>query len=394
MNTKNQNIKRAGMFISMALLSKGIFAQDAPAAEAAPAVAASTSVWANGNFLIMFLTTIILLCVLFILAKIVKTLVEEDTAQVWKNRHAGKILVWPLLLLSSSAFAQSATPPSPPSLTFGMDSTVFWVMMGILTFLFIAVLVMCYVLYSFLVRKELIKPAASMLPKWLQFNAMMGNDQPIEKDVEVLMTDHDYDGIQELDNGMPPFLKYIFILTILFAVYYWIDYHVVEASPLQLQEYENQLAQGEAEKAEYIKKAGALVDENTVKLMEDPGIIASGEKIYATNCVACHGDKGQGGVGPNLTDAYWIHGGDIKSIFKTIKYGVPEKGMRSWQSDIKPGDMQALTSFLLKNLAGKNVAGKEPQGDLYNPSAATDATTPAKDSASQTSAAPVDSVKK
>jgi cytochrome c oxidase cbb3-type subunit 3 len=327
----------------------------------------------------MFITSVILLSVIFVLGKIVKTLIEEDTASIWRKRKSGTMLIWPLLLLSSSAFAQDAAPAvQGPSMTFGMESTIFWLMMGILIFEFIALLVLCNVLYVFLVRKELIKPFGSMLPKWLQFNAMMGNDIPLEKDAE-LLTDHDYDGIQELDNGMPPFLKYMFIFTILFAVYYWVDYHVIEASPLQIQEYENQLAQGEAEKAEYIKKAGALVDENSVKVVDDPGVIAQGEKIYATNCVACHGDKGQGGVGPNFTDNYWIHGGDIKSLFSTIKYGVPAKGMRSWQSEIKPGDIQAVSSFILTKLVGTNVAGgKEPQGVIYD--AAANATTITNDS--------------
>jgi len=95
--------------------------------------------------------------------------------------------------------------------------------------------------------------------------------------------------------------------------------------------------------------------------------------------VACHGDKGQGGVGPNFTDNYWIHGGDIKSLFSTIKYGVPAKGMRSWQSEIKPGDIQAVSSFILTKLVGTNVAGgKEPQGVIYD--AAANATTITNDS--------------
>ena len=395
MKTMFNAIKSGLLVVVLSLINQSIFAQDAaPAgpASAAPAPVASGSIWGNGNFLIMFITSVILLSVIFVLGKIVKTLIEEDTASIWRKRKSGTLLIWPLLLLSSSAFAQDAVPAAQgPSMTFGMESTVFWLMMGILIFEFIALLVLCNVLYVFLLRKELIKPFGSMLPKWLQFNAMMGNDIPLEKDAE-LLTDHDYDGIQELDNGMPPFLKYMFIFTILFAVYYWVDYHVIEASPLQIQEYENQLAQGEADKAEYIKKAGALVDENSVKVVEDPGVIAQGEKIYATNCVACHGDKGQGGVGPNLTDAYWLHGGDVKSIFKSIKYGIPAKGMRSWQSDIKPADMQAVTSFIIKNMSGKNVAGKEPQGDLLKVEAPINAAAPADSTSGNTAVS--DSTKK
>jgi cytochrome c oxidase cbb3-type subunit 3 len=122
-------------------------------------------------------------------------------------------------------------------------------------------------------------------------------------------------------------------------------------------------------------------------------MIDGGQKIYATNCVACHGDKGQGGVGPNLTDKFWIHGGGIKDIFKTVKYGVPDKGMRAWQSEIKPADMQAVASYILAKLGNTNVAGgKAPQGVEYVAAAAVD-TAPA-DSASAAPATPtVDSAK-
>ena len=87
-------------------------------------------------------------------------------------------------------------------------------------------------------------------------------------------------------------------------------------------------------------------------------------------CAACHGDKGQGGIGPNLTDAYWIHGGDVKSVFKVVKYGVLEKGMISWKDEMKPGEMQAVVSYIF-TLQGTNPDGaKEPQGQLYTPEAA------------------------
>jgi cytochrome c oxidase cbb3-type subunit 3 len=141
---------------------------------------------------------------------------------------------------------------------------------------------------------------------------------------------------------------------------YWVNYQVLYASPSQLEEYQNELIQAEIQKAEYLKIAGNNVDENTVKLVAD---VSAGAKIYAINCIACHGDKGQGGVGPNLTDNAWLHGGEIKSIFKTIKYGVVAKGMRSWQSEIKPSDMQSLASYILTEFKDKNVAGgKAPQG--------------------------------
>jgi cytochrome c oxidase cbb3-type subunit 3 len=345
---------------------------------------AQTSFWANGPLMLMLLSAMILLVVIVILGKIVSGLIERDTNEVWKKIKENKKMGMLLLLLFSSltGFSQEVAAVAPKADTgqmFGMDATLFWVMFGVLLFEFIVVCILSYVLFSFLVKKGLIAPAASRLPKWLQFNAMLGNDIPLEKDAE-LLTDHDYDGIQELDNGMPPMLKYIFVITVFAAVIYWINYHVIEASPLPLQEYEIELEQAAIAKEAYLKKAGNSVDENTVTLLTDASMLAAGEKVYTTNCVACHGDKGQGGVGPNFTDQYWLHGGDIKSVFKVVKYGVAAKGMRSWQSEIKPGDMQAVASYILTKLGGTNVAGgKAPQGELYT-GAVTDTLNAVKDS--------------
>jgi len=388
MKTNSKYIKSIIALVASLLSVQGAMAQDAAAA--APAVSEKMSVWGSGAGIIMVMTIVILLAVIFILGKIVRTLVEEDTYDTAKKMKANKGLLSliVLTLISFSAQAQDAIAVAAPkgvSLTFGLETTVFWTLAGVLIFEFIILMVLCYILYTFLVRKGLIK-AFNMnanLPTWMQWNKITGNDLPFEKEKDYLI-DHDYDGIQELDNGMPPMLKYIFVITVLFAVYYLVDYHVLKASPLQLAEYEIELEKGAADKLEYLKKAGASVDENTVTLLTDASLVAGAEKIYITNCVACHGDKGQGGVGPNLTDKFWIHGGGVKDIFKTLKYGVPDKGMRSWQSEIKPADMQALSSFILTKLANTNVAGgKAPQGVEYVAAAA-----PPADSASVGTATP------
>lgn len=399
MNTNSSYIKfMAALFLTMLSFPCALMAQDVPAAAPTPE---KLSVWSSGTGIMMVMTIVILSAVILILGKIVKTLIEQDTVETYKKIKAGKGLLTSAILLMGTLSAQAqdavaAAVPAGPSMTFGMETPVFWSLMGVLIFEFLVVLVLCYILYAFLLRKGLVKAFASTLPKWMQWNALMGNDIPLEKDAE-LLTDHDYDGIQELDNGMPPFLKYLFVGTMLFAVYYWVDYQVIKASPLQIAEYEAEMAKGEAAKQEYLKKAGASVDENTVTMLEDATMIAAGQKVYATNCVACHGDKGQGGVGPNLTDNYWIHGGDIKAVFKTIKYGVPDKGMRSWQSEIKPADIQAVSSYILKDLTGTNVAGgKAPQGDLFTagaaPVAGDSAKTPTTADSSKVSA-PADSAK-
>lgn len=392
MNTISKYIKGLALLLLANLSNFNLMAQDA-----APSVAPEKlSVWTNGGGILMVCTIVMLAAVIFILGRILRTLIHEDTIEIYKAKKSGKGLTSLLILTFFSLSAQAqdaataAAAPAGPSTVFGMESIVFWTMAGVLVFEFIVLMVLCYVLYSFLLRKGLIKgvaSGASSLPKWLQWDALMGNDTPMEKEKDLLFEDHDFDGIQELDNGMPPMLKYIFIATIIFAFYYLADYHIMKTSPLQIAEYENQIREGEQQKAEYLKKAGASVDENTVTLLADASMIDAGAKIYTTNCVACHGDKGQGGVGPNLTDKFWLHGGDIKSVFKTIKYGVPDKGMRAWQSEIKPADMQAVSSYILGKMANTNVAGgKAPQGVEYIPQAEakTDSTGAAKPTADST----------
>jgi len=358
--------------VALSLLSSlSVMAQDKAAQTAAP-VAENASMF-TGSSILLLLTIFTLSAVIYILGRIVKNLIESDTQEIAKQNKISKGLLTlvAFMMLSVSSFAQdakAAVATTQSSTVFGMDATLFWVMISVLFFEFIVVMYLCKILYVFLVRKNLIQPYSIVVPKWLQFQSMMGNDIPLEKDAELLIN-HDYDGIQELDNGMPPFLKYIFIVTIIAAVMYWINYHVLYASPSQSEEYQNELIQAEIQKAEYLKIAGNNVDENTVKLVAD---VSAGAKIFATNCVACHGDKGQGGVGPNLTDNAWLHGGDIKSIFKTLKYGVVAKGMRAWQSEIKPSDMQSLASYVLTEFKDKNVAGgKAPQGIVETAAATT-----------------------
>lgn len=207
--------------------------------------------------------------------------------------------------------------------------------------------------------------------------------KPMEQEADLRMNDHIYDGtIQELDNRMPPWLAFIFNATIAFAFIYIFLYHYTNWGPDPLKEYNTEVQEASIKKAAYLDKQANKVNENSVTVLTDAPSISAGETIYKQNCVACHGDKGQGGVGPNLADEYWIHGGGIKDIFKVITYGVEAKGMRSWKSDITPGDIQKVSSFI-KSLKGTNPpGGKAPQGEIY------------KEEAGATTAAPADSTAK
>ncbi len=200
------------------------------------------------------------------------------------------------------------------------------------------------------------------------FFEIMNASVAIEKESDIML-DHNYDGIRELDNDLPPWWKYGFYLTIVFAVVYLLDHHVIGKEMLQADEYNRSIVAASIAKEEYQKKNANNVNENSVTMLTDQAEITKGEAIYKENCFACHGKLGEGGVGPNLTDEYWLHGGSIKDVFTSIKYGWSDKGMKAWQADFSPVQIHQLASYI-KTLKGSNpVNAKAPQGELYSESA-------------------------
>ncbi|GHA56961.1 c-type cytochrome [Pontibacter akesuensis] len=171
---------------------------------------------------------------------------------------------------------------------------------------------------------------------------------------------HDFDGIQEYDNDLPPWWKTMFYVSIVFAISYMLHYHVFNTGALQAEEYEMEMEQAA------ILAAMTPDDPNAVtnyEVLTDAVALEAGQAIYNANCAACHGQEGQGTVGPNLTDEYWLHGGDVNDIFKTVKYGVPSKGMVPWQGKLTKDQMLEVSSYIL-SLQGTNPANaKEPQGE-------------------------------
>lgn len=196
---------------------------------------------------------------------------------------------------------------------------------------------------------------------WEKFAALKS-----EKPESELILDEDFDGIAELDNPTPPWFNFIFYTTIIVAALYLLNYHVLKIGNLQASEYTVEVKEAKASVDAYLKKTGNAIDENNVTLLTDKAALEEGKKIFEANtCVTCHKIDGGGLVGPNLTDDYWIHGGDIKSIFKTIKYGVTAKGMTAWQNAFTGKQIQAVASYV-KSLKGtKPAEPKAPQGDLY-----------------------------
>jgi cytochrome c oxidase cbb3-type subunit 3 len=159
----------------------------------------------------------------------------------------------------------------------------------------------------------------------------------------------------------------LFYGTIVIAILYLLNYHVFKISPLSAEEYNDEVKVANMQREELIR-TGAFINENTVKFTKEDAVLTEGKNIFNTNCTACHGPQGGGLIGPNLTDDYWIHGGGIVNVFKTIKYGVPVKGMISWQNQLNPKQMQAVANYVL-SLKGSNPPnGKQPEGQVYTDS--------------------------
>ncbi|MEP0365360.1 MAG: cbb3-type cytochrome c oxidase N-terminal domain-containing protein [Cyclobacteriaceae bacterium] len=235
--------------------------------------------------------------------------------------------------------------------------------------LLVALIALFAALYALMAIVNLKKQAAGEVVEekesfWVSLWTRMNDAVPIEEE-ETVMTDHAYDGIKELDNRLPPWWLYSFYATIIFGVIYILNYHVFKTAPLQEEEYIAEMKQAEVEVETYLASLDNLIDENSVTFVEDDAELLGGKEIFISKCAACHGQQGEGGVGPNLTDQYWIHGGDVKSIFKTIKYGVPSKGMISWQSQLSPKEMQQVSSFIYTMEGTNPPNGKEPQGELF-----------------------------
>ena len=179
------------------------------------------------------------------------------------------------------------------------------------------------------------------------------------------MMDHNYDGITELDNPPPPWFMFLFYATIAFAVIYFFRFSVTGNGPTQEEEYLAEMAAAEQEQAETLEALALDIDESNVELLSDAESIDLGKQIYVGNCKICHGDGGAGLSGPNLADAYWKNGGGIKNIYKTIKYGVPDKGMISWESMLNPQMIQQVSSYIISLEGSEPVGGLPPYGELW-----------------------------
>ena len=358
-------------------LSFAISAMLLPFISSAQSVESKTSYFSNPLFLALLVVIIILLALIAVVAGVLKNignsdvlleLMREDKSnQIDAKSNSTKVSVILFILFVSTQEAMAQTQASASGRVGGIDPLTFYTLIGII----VAEIIVLFSLIG--VVRRLLKPSFTMIEKTTtpevqepqktlmdKLNASI----EIEREAEIMM-DHDYDGIKELDNNLPPWWKYGFYLTIVFAVAYLLHYHVMRTGDLQEAEYNKAVAQADAEVAEYLKNSANNVDESSVKYLDQATDIESGKQIYTSLCVTCHGKSAEGGIGPNLTDNYWLHKGGIVDIFKSVKYGWPEKGMKSWKEDLSPMQIAQVSSYIY-SLKGSNPPNpKKPEGDIY-----------------------------
>lgn len=351
-------------------------------------------------FTLVILMALLLLVIALLANVLLSTARFQHETEKWK-KGAGVAIVAGLLFLSSPAMAQTPATPAPADAVVaatnygGMSQTTFYLVTGVIALEVIVILFMLIQLRAMLARDKQRKmeeavaagtvaaPAKPTLSWWDRFNSFRPQEQEADLDLG-----HNYDGIRELDNRLPPWWLYGFYITIVVAGIYLWRYHVTHSAPLSAEEFTIAMKNAERQQAEYLKNAANLVDENNVKESSAPADISAGKGLFEANCVACHGKLGEGSVGPNLTDEFWIHGGGVKDIFKTIKYGWQDKGMKSWKEDFTPSQMAQLSSYI-RTLKGTNPPnGKAPQGDPYTEGATTGADSAAAKPADSTAVVP------
>ncbi len=296
------------------------------------------------------------------------------------DSSAGKTVAVILFCLVSTALFAADAPAAdavaaPAETTIaGLGLYSFYALISVIILELIILLVLLGNLKKLLAKEaalvvpstEVEEPTESALVKWWD---NLNKFRPIQEEANIDLG-HNYDGIRELDNRLPPWWLYGFYLTIIFGCIYLYRYHVAESAPLSKEEFTIAMDKAAIEKEEYLKKSANKVDENTVVYLKDATDLEAGKKVFTTVCAACHLNDGGGSVGPNLTDNYWIHGGGIKDIFKTLKYGWPEKGMKSWKDDYTPQQLAQIASYVKSLVGTKPAKAKEPQGVLFEEKAA------------------------
>ena len=347
--------------------------------------AAGTSSSANLLDILMGVIALVLAFVIWGMGQVLVTISKQalDKHRQQKNMPVAILLAgMSLLSITANAQTEPAAAAANAANYGGLNSTAFWVLSAVL---FIEVVVIGFLMFSIRrIQAELLpqteKGSTALKEWWSRMDKKIFTKAvAVEKEADVML-DHDYDGIKELDNALPPWWKYGFIITIGFALVYLLNFHFTGYGKNPTEEYAAEMAKAEEKKAAFEAKNVDRVDEANLKMPEKTGIDA-GKTIYNSVCWTCHGKQGEGGAGPNLTDEYWIHKGSLTDIYLSIKHGYPEKGMQAWEKNYSPKEINNLAGFI-KTLKGTNPPNpKAPEGELFTETAATDsaAVQPVKD---------------
>ena len=369
-NTMISNIKK---------ISSGLIAMMAPfllfGEEAAQAAAPSKSFSFDIN-MVLALIAIVLLLPLYFSMKTFFLTARDYVIKSNTDKKIGVILLF--MFFSQFSFAQTVAQDSSETVSSNWSTIILLILIAFEVFF---IIFFAYQSFKFIKGNTAYAASGSAQKSWFQtFWDKINSFKPLEEEGKI-DTGHSYDGIRELDNITPPWFTTSFLLTILFAGIYLYRYHVAKSAPLMIEEYKIAMADAEKEKVKNLAKQGNLVDENTVKMLSAADIEA-GKGIFVNKCAPCHAATGgsmPGGVGPNLTDDFWIHGGSLKDVFKSLKYKKKKKGMISWKDQLSANQIAQVSSFI-KSIHGSNPPGaKEPQGEKYDES---------KDAAATTTEAP------
>ena len=366
-------IKNISLFILATVLSLSAFAQ--------PTLLPAKPEVTNYMQMLMVTVAILLVVVIWILTRVLLMVSKQALSLSKAGRKVMMIFVVVMgSMFTKKSFAQAAdaladgsTIASSVDFYGGVSYNTFWTMSTVilleLLVIFLLVLFIKNIFRSIhpvekIIVQGKLQSGSWMIRTWHRLDKQFFTKAiPLEKEADMLL-DHDYDGIKELDNALPPWWKYGFYITIVVAVFYIFKFEVWHTGMNPTQEYAEEMSAAKIQTDAYLASAKENVDENSVVQLDAAGA-AAGKEIFTKTCVACHLAEGQGSVGPNLTDEYWIHGGGVKDIFKTIKYGYPDKGMQSWQTTYSPVQMQQLATYI-RTLKGTNPPNpKAPQGDLY-----------------------------
>ncbi|MCB2406991.1 cbb3-type cytochrome c oxidase N-terminal domain-containing protein [Hymenobacter lucidus] len=269
--------------------------------------------------------------------------------------------------LAQAAEAAIPTASAAPAAASEAQTLLLWFLLGTLALVILLILLLATMLVVRL-RPQLrrLYELPTVRPTWSGrvLGLLVGDSTLVRGEVRDEILDHDYDGIHEFDNDLPPWWKYSFYATIVFAISYLSYYHLAGAGQLQGAEYAAEMQQAALFVSAEADDPNKLT---TYQPLTAAGDLSSGKSLFTTNCAPCHGANAEGKVGPNLTDEYWLHGGEVNHVYKTIKFGVQGKGMVAWKGKLSGKQILQVSSYLLSLQGTKPAGAKEPQGEKEAP---------------------------